>query len=222
MVFQGGVSRELFDPPEKLAEPELCQPRDRKKGSKTCQVGLRKREDARIGYSFGVISDGRRELGSPDFRLREITPGDSQNLYRWRMDATSRPMFRSNEPVSPEKHAALLSRYFAPDNGDRWFIIEARETPVGAIVLHAPSRGEAEWGRLVISPEARGRGYGRRALTLLIEHARQLGLSRLRCEVLAGNAAAEAIYGELGFRETGREEVDGRTFRRLSLELGRA
>jgi len=168
-----------------------------------------------------VISDGRRELGSAEFRLREVTPADSQNLYRWRMDPSSRPMFRSTEPVSLEVHASLLSRYFSPDNGDRWFVIEARGTPVGAIMLHEPlAGGEAEWGRLVVSPEARGCGYGKRALTLLIEHARQLGLSRLRCEVLAGNSAAEAVYQGLGFRETGHDEVDGRLFRRLALELG--
>jgi len=129
-------------------------------------------------------------------------------------------MFRSTAPVSPETHASLLSRYFSPDNGDRWFVIEAHGTPVGAIMLHEPlAGGEAEWGRLVVSPEARGHGYGRRALALLVEHARQLGLSRLRCEVLAGNAAAETVYRDLGFRETGRDEVDGRFFRRLALEL---
>ena len=167
-----------------------------------------------------MISDGRCELGTPDFRLREITPSDSQNLYRWRMDPSSRPMFRSTEAVSPDVHASLLSGYFAADNGDRWFVIEVRGTPVGAIMLHEPlPSGEAEWGRLVVSPEARGRGYGRRALTLLIEHARQLGLSRLRCEVLAGNDAAEAIYRGIGFRETDCDEVDGRRFRHLSLDL---
>ena len=129
-------------------------------------------------------------------------------------------MFRSTEPVSLEVHASLLSRYFSPDNGDRWFVIEAHGAPVGAIMLHEPlPGGEAEWGRLVVSPEARGRGYGRRALTLLIEHARQLGLSRLRCEVLAGNVAAEAIYGALGFRETGCDRAGGRVFRYLALDL---
>jgi RimJ/RimL family protein N-acetyltransferase len=168
-----------------------------------------------------VISSGPREIGDADFRLREVTPADSQNLYRWRMDSSSRPMFRSTEKVPFGAHASLLARYFSPDNLDRWFVIEAHGAPVGAITLHGPSAGgeEAEWGRLVVAPEARGRGYGRRALALLIEDARRIGLSRLRCEVLAGNAAAEAIYGELGFRETGRDETEGRIFRYLAMEL---
>jgi len=168
-----------------------------------------------------VISSGPREIGEADFRLREITPADSQNLYRWRMDPSSRPMFRSTEKVPFEAHATLLARYFSPDNGDRWFVIEANGTPVGAITLHEPSAGgtEAEWGRLVVAPEARGRGYGKRALTLVIEYARRIGLSRLSCEVLAGNAAAEAIYSELGFRETGHDETEERVFRHLAKEL---
>ncbi|MFY9552708.1 MAG: GNAT family N-acetyltransferase [Thermoanaerobaculia bacterium] len=168
-----------------------------------------------------MISSGPREIGEADFRLREVTPADSQNLYCWRMDPSSRPMFRSTEKVPFEAHASLLARYFSPDNRDRWFVIEADGAPVGAITVHEPPAGstEAEWGRLVVAPEARGRGYGKRALTLLIEYARRTGLSRLRCEVLVGNAAAETIYRELGFHETGREESEGRVFRYLAMEL---
>lgn len=130
-------------------------------------------------------------------------------------------MFRSTERAPLEAHAALLERYFSPDNADCWFVVEADGAPVGTIMLHgaAAAAAEAEWGRLVIAPEARGRGYGRRALVLLIEYARRIGLSRLRCEVLAGNTAAEAIYDELGFRETGRDETGGRVFRYLAREL---
>ena len=167
-----------------------------------------------------MISSGPREIGDASFRLREITPDDSPNLYLWRMDDASRPMFRSTGKVAPEAHAAVLERYFSPGNADRWFIIESEGSPVGAIMLHAPEPGgEAEWGRLVVAPESRGRGFGARALALLIAHARGLGLSRLRCEVLAGNAAAEAIYQRLGFRQTGSGEADGRVFRYLVLEL---
>jgi ribosomal-protein-alanine N-acetyltransferase len=168
-----------------------------------------------------VISSGPREIGDARFRLREVTPADSQDLYRWRMDAASRPMFRSTDLVPFEAHGSLMASYFMPENRDRWFVIEAGGVSVGAITLHAPSSDgrEAEWGRLVVAPEARGRGYGKKALALLIEHARQLELARLRCEVVAGNAAAEAIYTALGFRETGRDETAGRLFRYLALEL---
>lgn len=169
-----------------------------------------------------MIRSGPREIGTPGLRLREVTLADSENLYRWRMDPSSRPMFRSTEIVPFEAHEKLMARYFLPENGDHWFVIEAEGRPVGAICLFAPSPdgSEAEWGRLVVAPHERGNGYARRALELLIEHARRCGLRRLRCEVVAGNAPAEAIYSELGFAEVARDEVDGRVFRYLSREDG--
>jgi len=168
-----------------------------------------------------VISSGPREIGDGTVRLREVTAADSEDLYRWRMDDASRPMFRSPGKVSTEEHRAFLSRYFEPGNTDRWFVIVAESEPVGAIALYGLSDdgNEAEWGRLVVAPERRGRGYGRRALELLIEHARRMGIRRLRCEVLEGNAAAESIYRDAGFVETGRSAIGDRIFRSLSRRL---
>jgi len=161
--------------------------------------------------------------GAASVRLRDVTAADSEALYRWRMDPASRPTFRSTDPVSLPTHEAFLARHLVGTSGDRWFVVEALGEPVGAIALYGFSadRSEAEWGRLVIDPAKRGRGYGRRALELLVERARELGVRRLRCEVVAGNAPAERIYEALGFVETGREDVGGRLFRYLERELTR-
>jgi RimJ/RimL family protein N-acetyltransferase len=154
-------------------------------------------------------------------RLREVTRADAADLYRWRMDPQSRTQFQDTREVPYEAHLAYLDRYFHPANTDRWLIIEAGGEPVGAIALYdlSPDGSEAEWGRFVIAPEHRGKGWGRRSLELLIDHARETGVRRLRCEVLAGNAAAEELYRRLGFTETGSYEDGGRTFRQLALRL---
>jgi RimJ/RimL family protein N-acetyltransferase len=168
-----------------------------------------------------VIRDGAREFGDRDVRLREVTMDDAPELYRWRMHETSRPMFRSTEPVPYEAHLDYVRRYLDPANTDRWFVIEEYSAPVGSIVLYGidPSRGEAEWGRLVIAPEHRSRGLASHGLKLLVRHARELGLRRLRCEVLEGNAHADKLYRAAGFVESGREEVGGRRFVQLALDL---
>jgi RimJ/RimL family protein N-acetyltransferase len=168
-----------------------------------------------------VIRSGPREFGDRDVRLREITMDDAPELYRWRMHETSRPMFRSTEAVPYEAHLEVLGRYFEPGNTDRWFVIEEYGAPVGSIVLYGidDSRSEAEWGRLVIAPELRSRGLAGRGLALLVRHARELGLRRLRCEVLEGNAHADKLYAAAGFAPTGVEEAGGRRFVQLSLDL---
>lgn len=154
-------------------------------------------------------------------RLREVTPADAADLYRWRMDPETRRQFHDTREVPYETHLAFVRRHFEPANTDHWLIVEASDEPVGAIALYdfSPDGAEAEWGRFVIAPEHRGKGWGRRSLELLIDHAREIGVRRLRCEVLAGNTAAEELYRRLGFTETGSYQDGGRTFRRLSLTL---
>jgi RimJ/RimL family protein N-acetyltransferase len=172
------------------------------------------------------IADGIADRIVDDIRLREVTPEDAEALYRWRMEPATRGQFRGAAEVPYASHQAYLRRYFDPANSDRWFVIEAAGEPVGAIALYdlAPGGGEAdggeaEWGRFVIAPERRGRGWGRRSLELLIAHARDLGVSRLRCEVLAGNTVAAGLYRRLGFVETGSYEQEGRRFVQLAARL---
>ena len=51
----------------------------------------------------------------------------------------------------------------------------------------------------------RGRGFGRAAVDLLLDHAFDtLGLARVYLHVLAGNAAARRLYAARGFLEEGR------------------
>jgi RimJ/RimL family protein N-acetyltransferase len=164
------------------------------------------------------------EVAEPggELRLREVGIADTEDLYRWRMEPTARAMFRHVDLVPFETHRALIEAYLGPDCNDRWFVIEAAGRRVGAIALYnfSADRREAEWGRFVIVPEHRGQGWGRRALRLLVDHARALGVRRLHCEVLAGNPRAEGLYRSLGFADDGVCEFGGRRFLRLVADLG--
>jgi RimJ/RimL family protein N-acetyltransferase len=168
-----------------------------------------------------VIREGAAEVSDGTVRLREVTRADESDLYRWRMDARARPMFRSREPVPLEAHRAFMDRYFQPGNSDRWFVIEAGGVAVGTITLYnlSADRGQAEWGRLVVDPAHQGRGHARRALSLLIAHARALGVRTLRCEVLEENATAAGLYRAAGFQPTGVESSGPRRFVQLALSL---
>lgn len=161
-----------------------------------------------------MIVGGPRSTGDGVLTLREVRRADAARLHQWRNHPASREMFHSTAEIPYQTHLRFLERYFDADNRDAWFVAEAEGRPVGSIVLYDLSAdgSTAEWGRFVIAPEERGRGYGRRALCLLIEWARERGVRELRCDVLASNQGPRRLYRELGFRETGALQAGGREF----------
>ncbi len=56
---------------------------------------------------------------------------------------------------------------------------------------------------VVVDPDQRRRGLGRRVLAGLLAHAGRCGAERATLEVAVGNAAARALYAALGFRDAG-------------------
>ena len=108
-----------------------------------------------------MIHQGPREVAdgiADDIRLREVTPADAVDLYRWRMEPATRTQFRGVDEVPFAAHQAYLARYFAVANTDRWFVIEAAGEPVGAIALYdlSPDGAEAEWGGSCSTPSGAG------------------------------------------------------------------
>lgn len=158
---------------------------------------------------------GHREhnrVANPKVALREITREDSERLYRWRTDPESRFMFRNSTGFSRARHEDFIKQYFESANRDRWFIVQAGGEPVGTVALYdfSPDGKTVEWGRLIITPEARGNGYGRLAFELLLACCRRLGVKRIRACVFEHNKLSLRIHRALDFAETHRESIDGR------------
>lgn len=68
----------------------------------------------------------------------------------------------------------------------------------------AMGAGEAHVLNICIAEHMRGRGIGRRMMTLLIERAVQAGMQDVFLEVRPSNPHAIALYQSLGFNEVGR------------------
>ena len=62
-------------------------------------------------------------------------------------------------------------------------------------------RGMAEIGSIIVGPQARGRGLGRRLVSSLVGWAAGAGAVRVFLQVEASNAPARALYASLGFRD---------------------
>jgi ribosomal-protein-alanine N-acetyltransferase len=115
-------------------------------------------------------------------------------------DAWSEAMMR-DELASPHSHYLVLEQPEQP------------EAPLpgqpGRIVGYAGLRApigarDADIQTIAIAEAARGRGYGRRLLTALLDEARRRDVREVFLEVRADNPVAEALYLSAGFRGVGR------------------
>jgi diamine N-acetyltransferase len=119
-----------------------------------------------------------------------------------------------NLDVAPEQRAYVASNavsiaqaHFEPR---AWFrAVYADETPVGFVMLNLdPESEEYFLWRFMIAAAQQGRGYGHRALDLVVEHVRRLpGARRLVSSYVPGEHGPRDFYLRYGFVETG--EVEG-------------
>jgi RimJ/RimL family protein N-acetyltransferase len=93
------------------------------------------------------------------------------------------------------------------DEQSVFLVITARRTSrvVGYIQLTRidPWHGHAELG-ICLTPESRGRGYGREALQLMEDYGGAvLGLRKIHLRALAHHAPAVGLYRSTGYRAVG-------------------
>jgi diamine N-acetyltransferase len=88
-----------------------------------------------------------------------------------------------------------------------WFrAIYADETPVGFLMLYDdPQKPEYYLWRFMIANSYQGKGYGRRAMELLIEHVKRRPMAEeLALSYVPGEGSPEGFYRGLGFEPTGK------------------
>ena len=142
--------------------------------------------------------------------LREVTRKTVDSVLKLRVT-------REQERFVASNAVSIAQAHFSPD---AWFrAIYAGESPVGFLMLSIqPEKGEYFLWRFMIDAQHQGKGYGRRALELLIEHvkgkphAKELILSHV-----PGVGSAERFYRKLGFAHTG-EKTGGELIMKLTLQ----
>jgi diamine N-acetyltransferase len=110
---------------------------------------------------------------------------------------------------------SIAEAYFQPK---AWFrAIALRDELVGFAMVYRDSQaGEFYVWRFMIDARHQGRGYGRRAVELLVEEARGDGFDQVTLSVVPGDRSALEFYKRLGFAETGK--VHGKEIE-LALQL---
>ncbi len=142
--------------------------------------------------------------------LREIT-GETVRAICRLVVAPDQEGFVAPNAVS------IAEAYFEPN---AWFrAIYADGEPVGFVMLEDdPAKEEYVLWRLMIADGLQGRGYGKRAVELLIDYVRtRPGATALMTSWVPGDRGPAEFYRKLGFEPTG--EIDeGEVVGRLALD----
>ncbi len=139
--------------------------------------------------------------------LREIT---AETLF---------PIIKLSETLTEtQRHmvapnaVSIAEAHFSPY---AWFrAIYADETPVGFLMLHIGPEDDTKpaeeqpvvhflW-RLMVGGAYQGKGFGRRALELLMDRLRGEGVTRLAVSCHPGDDGPEGFYRRLGFERDGK------------------
>lgn len=147
---------------------------------------------------------------SAEVTLREITAETVRAICR----LDTRPDQRAY--VAPNSFS-IAQAHFEPR---AWFrAIYADETPVGFVMLiDDPDTPEYFLWRFMIDADHQGKGYGRRALDLVVDYVRgRPGARELRSSYVRGAGGPQGFYRRYGFVETGELE-EAEVVIRLDLE----
>ncbi len=152
---------------------------------------------------------------APSVTLREITAETVRDFCDLRVAETQRKYVATIAE-------SIAQAYFHPE---AWFRgIYADETPVGFVMLEDwtqvpgsdPNAPVVLW-RFAIGEAHQGKGYGRRALELMVEHVRtRTELGYMLTSWVPGPHSPAKFYLKFGFVPTGDED-DGEIIARFEL-----
>lgn len=156
------------------------------------------------------MGDGAAQEALGEVTLREVTVDTVDEILALKVSPAQQGYVATNAKSIAQAH-------FYPETA--WFrAIYAGDTPVGFVMLSddAVEPEYALW-RFMIDERYQGRGYGREAMALVVEHVRtRPGATALLNTVVPGPGNAIPFYEKLGFVLTG-EVDDGELVLRLDL-----
>lgn len=141
--------------------------------------------------------------------LRPVRRDDLARLAEWRNTPEIRHRTREWKPLNDADQERWFQRISGPDRRDLMFVVEGADTrePLGVVGLcyWDPVNATAEVSFYIGEPSARGKGFAKRALTLLMDWGFEtMRLERIWAEAYAFNEVSITLLKALGFTEEGR------------------
>ena len=141
--------------------------------------------------------------------LRPVRRDDLARLAAWRNTPEIRQRTREWKPLNDDDQERWFQRISGPDRRDLMFVVEdaAAHEPIGVVGLcyWDALNATAEISFYIGEPSARGKGFAKRGLALLITWGFDtMRLERIWAEAYAFNEVSIGLLQTLGFREEGR------------------
>ncbi|MGW0231482.1 GNAT family N-acetyltransferase [Actinopolymorpha singaporensis] len=139
--------------------------------------------------------------------LRTAGPGDASALVA--VIGAAFEQYRGQlvpEPGAFRETTGTIGRELAAGTGA--IIAEQGEDALGCVMLK-PVDGDLYFGRLAVTPSARGRGIARRLVKAVEDEAIRRGLAGVRLGVRIALTENQRLFTSLGFVETSREAHPG-------------
>ena len=137
--------------------------------------------------------------------LRDLFPEDEERLFQWRGEPDVARWMSDADVSGREAHRAWFEQLRTDPDLKGW-VIQNGGRPAGLLTLTglAGHHRRAAWNWFIGDRDARGRGVGRAAQVLGLDHAFvTLGLHKVFAEVMADNDAAMKVQTGAGFRREG-------------------
>ena len=139
--------------------------------------------------------------------LRNATIEDAQDIFNWRNDPDTRANSFNKDELDFESHMLWFGKRLGRENTLMYILMNGK-TKVGNIRIDIEgTTGEISY---MIAPEARGKGYGKKILTLLektlSESEAGERINRLSGSVLKGNRASCRCFIANGYVQSEEED----------------
>ena len=136
--------------------------------------------------------------------IRPARPEDADAIHQLVLDAYDRYVARLGKPPGPifDDYARRVAA------GQAWVLDEGGALS-GALVLEDAGDGALLLDNVAVAPSAQGKGHGRALIAFAEAEARRRGCREVRLYANVLMTENLALYGRLGFRETGRVSEKG-------------
>jgi UDP-2,4-diacetamido-2,4,6-trideoxy-beta-L-altropyranose hydrolase len=142
-------------------------------------------------------------------RLRPVRQGDCRLLWEWANDPQTRASAFSSRLVSWDEHTTWFNRSLTDPGCFMFLATDEHDVPVGQTRFNLKEDGMAEID-VSVNPTRRGAGYGALLISLgVVRLFRQHRLGCVRALIKAENIASARAFEKAGFRQLGRQIVQG-------------